>query len=393
MKNKIYDVIVIGGGPAGTTTAYETASGNLSTLLLERDREIGEPVRCAEGIMHKSLKEIGEIPSEVISDTIDLVKIVPPNKNEIVIEDTPEGVILNRNLFDKFLANRAVDAGSELMLQANVIGASYNNEEKIFSVEVEGLDSLLYSRVLIGADGIDARVGRWFNFDNHITLSDIDSCAQYLVRDENLNKGECKFIFDSELAPGGYLWVFPKGDKIANIGLGVNPKRAKMPPKEYLEIFISRNYPDSSSLRFTCGGVPVKESINELVKGRVLLVGDCAHQTNAISGGGIDTAIEAGSMCGKVIVNAFGKNGLVEKKLLKYNKEWHSKYSNKEKIEEIIKKKIVDADNVRLDRYFEFIREIPLDRLSFFGIFKAIVLKKPALFAKLSTKIFFNFMK
>lgn len=391
--NQIYDVAVIGGGPAGSVTAYQCAKSGLNTVILERDREIGLPVRCAEGIMNKALKEIGKIPESVIASQIQSIEIIPPNKKSILIDSPNQGLILNRELFDKFLTKKALDNGAKLLLNHDVFKAEYDKRQGLYILSVRNQSHDIRAKLLVGCDGIDSQVGRWFGMSQQLALSDIDSCAQHLLYDEKITDGRCSFIFDNKYAPGGYIWIFPKGSKTANVGLGVNPERAEKTAKEYLDSYIKEYFPDSNSLRVTCGGVPVRKSNPVLVKDRIMLVGDSAYQTNAISGGGIDTAISAGLLCGETIAKAFTNKGIDDKKLLSYQQKWHAKNKNKENIEQIIKEKIVQANNSKLDKYFDYLRDISLDELNVLNIFKTLILKKPGLFAKLSTKVFFDFLK
>lgn len=130
--NQIYDVAVIGGGPAGSVTAYQCAKSGLNTVILERDREIGLPVRCAEGIMNKALKEIGKIPESVIASQIQSIEIIPPNKKSILIDSPNQGLILNRELFDKFLTKKALDNGAKLLLNHDVFKAEYDKRQGLY---------------------------------------------------------------------------------------------------------------------------------------------------------------------------------------------------------------------------------------------------------------------
>ena len=392
-SNRVYDVAIIGGGPAGLTTAYKCAQAGLKTVVLERDREIGAPVRCAEGIMNKALEQIGEIPESVIASRIKNIIICPPNKVPIEIKSDNKGVILHRELFDKFLAQKALDAGGQILLKHDITGGTFDTNKQEFTINIRDNKYPLKAKILVGADGIDSQVGRWFKISQQLNLDDIDSCAQFLLCDDKLIDGECNFIFDTNYAPGGYIWIFSKGNKLANVGLGINPMRADKSAKEYLEDYIKQNFPQANALRFTCGGVPVTKTNPILVKDRVMLVGDAAYQTNAISGGGIDTAISAGLLCGEAITKALSNKGINDKKLMSYQQKWHSQNHNKEKIEQIIKDKISTASNAKLDKYFDYLRDISLDQLNVLNIFKTLIVKKPAMFAKLSTKVFFDFLK
>ena len=81
--------------------------------------------------------------------------------------------------------------------------------------------------LIIGADGVESKVGRWAGIDTTLKLQDIESCAQFLVHDASIDDEYTEFFLGNSIAPSGYAWSFPKGEKLANIGLGIQGSRSK----------------------------------------------------------------------------------------------------------------------------------------------------------------------
>ena len=100
-----YDVIVVGAGPAGSSTAKQCAELGLKTLLLEKRDEIGAPKRCGEGISMGNEEKLGiKIPKNCISTEIDGAVVFAPNGKEIIVKSgTTRGYVIERKSFDKWL--------------------------------------------------------------------------------------------------------------------------------------------------------------------------------------------------------------------------------------------------------------------------------------------------
>ena len=121
VKDK-YDIIVVGAGPAGSVAARVAAELGVSVLMLEKDREVGLPVRCGEAVSKKSLEEFISPEEKFIAASINKFALVAPNGKEVVIEFKETGYVLERKYIDYELALLAANAGTEILTQAYVNG-------------------------------------------------------------------------------------------------------------------------------------------------------------------------------------------------------------------------------------------------------------------------------
>jgi digeranylgeranylglycerophospholipid reductase len=124
-------------------------------------------------------------------------------------------------------------------------------------------------------------VGKWAGIDTTCHIEDMESCAQVTISGINVEEEVLDFYFGDKVAPGGYLWVFPKGKDSANVGLGVSVDQAKQKAAiKYLEEFIGKKFPNAAILTRIAGGVPCAKTCEEIVKNNVMLEGDAEHQVN-----------------------------------------------------------------------------------------------------------------
>ena len=321
--NKEFDCIVVGAGPAGSMAARTAAENGIRVLLLEKDPVIGIPLCCAEGISVAGMHQFFNPDPRWISAKINKLTLTSPSGYKLHFDHPDAAYVLDRKLFDKDLAIQAGAEGAQIKVNSCAVGL-IKNDGKIEGLRVKenGEEKEYSAKVIIGADGIESRVGRWAGVKTFLELEQMDSGFQYLVVSEEID-GECmEFHVGEKLAPGGYVWVFPKGENCANVGLGISPALAPdLKPKELLDEFVTRRFRKFSVAEIMMGGIPTFSRKNVYVKDNLLLVGDAGRIVDSLSGAGIANALLSGRIAGLVASQYVKGKNLPVEFLKKYEKE------------------------------------------------------------------------
>ncbi len=321
-----YDVVVVGAGPGGSAVAKRCAEGGLKVLMLEKRQEIGAPKRCAEGITFSTEKFIGKIPERCIAQKINGAIIYAPNGKFVkVYFKEYGGYILERKVFDKWLAICASRAGAKVQAKTEVTDVIKEDDYvKGVKAEFEGKEFEISAKVTVAADGVESIIARKAGIDTTNQIVNIDSAFQYEMSNLKIkDPHKIEIYMGNEIAPRGYIWIFPKGNDVANVGVGVafTQKTARY----YLDKFIEENpqiFGDASIIEVNSGGVPVGGFLKNMVANGFVVVGDAAHQVNPIHGGGLKEATIAGQIAGDVIVKAIKAGDVSREFLSQYNEIW-----------------------------------------------------------------------
>jgi len=381
MKNN-YDVIVVGGGPSGSMSAMEIAKAGYSVCILEKDRDIGMPVRCGEAIGYTGLTQFFSPKPEWIASEIKGAKLIAPKNIELNIPFRNEtGFILNRRIFDYDLSRIAVGYGAEVYTKSYVKKLIIENDF-VKGVVLNHLDKeiKINAKIVIGADGIESRVGRWGNIKTSVKMKDMESCVQYSVANIHVKGDQMIMYVGQEYAPGGYLWIFPKGDGFANIGIGISGKYSKnKSAKRYIDDFIQNNYPDVSILTSVCGGVPCSKPNKSPINNGLMLVGDAAHQINPMTGGGIASGMRGGQIAGEIAVKGLEKDDYSKDMLKLYPEKIFKTFGKTHERFYRIKETINQLTDDDLTYIAKQVSKIPSDKVGLSDVFKSAVYKKPSL--------------
>jgi digeranylgeranylglycerophospholipid reductase len=380
------DVLVVGGGPAGCVAAWEAAAaGAGSVLLVERDRAIGAPVRCAEGVGSDGLREfLDPDGAPWVSRRITRVIFIAPDDTEVRLADGDVGYILDRTRFEPELAERAARAGAAIRISTEAVGleraAGPGGGAWRVRLRGPGGEETVTARVVVGADGVESMIGRWAGLDTRVAARDMESCAQYVVGNIEFDPDAIYLHFGPGVAPGGYAWIFPKGVGVANVGLGVVTLRGDgRTVRQYLDDYITRHFPGGTVTGLTVGGVISGVTAKRTVADGMLLAGDAAHMINPLSGGGIINAMKAGRLAGRHAARAIGAGDTSARNLQAYHDEWmkllgdsHARYY---KLKETINK----FDDEFFNRLARTVNGIPLEKRTLARVMTSALVHHPTL--------------
>ncbi len=391
---KKYDIIVVGAGPAGSTFSRIAAKNGLSVLLLEKKHQIGVPVRCGEGVIESELRLFHGPQPNWVKTTIDKFYFVAPNEQSIIVKLKGRGFILDRKIFDADLAKFAEDEGATVITNAYVNDLLFDGDT-VTGVKVihDGSPIEIRSEIVIGADGVESRIGRFAGIDTKLNINNIDSGYQKTISNINVDESTCAFYVSNELAPGGYIWIFPKSKDSANIGIGINGKASINggSAKYRLEKFINSKYPEHKVDSIAVGGIPLSKPMDKMVSNGVMLIGDAARTVNPLSGGGIILGMKSASLAAEIATNLL-KDRIEPSKvnLMEYQNRWvenEGKQINRiYRIKQAIDK-LTDND---LNKIIGKVNKLPAEKQSIARIFRACIPQKPSLLIDVA-KVFMGY--
>ena len=306
-----YDIIVVGAGPAGSAAAFTAAEQGVSVLLLEEHERIGVPIQCAEGLARSTVRGYIDVRPEWISTPLSGAIIRSPDGDEFKITYPDVGWVLDRTKFDPGLAQIAKEKGAAVKTKAKAIGI----QDSTVIVREDHAQTSYTFKLLIGADGIASRVGRWMGIDTRLGPYAIEVCAACILEDVDVEPHYIRMIFGHEYAPGGYAWIFPKSRTSANVGLGIAPPKTKKKAYALLKKLIHKEFPDAVVKTKIFGAVPARV-LKRFSGKNFFLVGDAARFTDPMSGAGIANGIRSGVIAARNAVSRLhGKKDTYEKEI------------------------------------------------------------------------------
>ncbi|HTT26756.1 MAG TPA: NAD(P)/FAD-dependent oxidoreductase [Thermoplasmata archaeon] len=386
MENLRTDVLVVGAGPAGSMTAKWAAKSGAQVVMIEKRQEIGSPVRCGEGISRSWLPEVGITPSSKwINVEVEGARIYAPNEQCLEINEkhagNEVGFVVERDGFDKALAIDAANAGADVLLKTAALGVIKENG-RVVGVKGKRFGEAfeIRAKVTIGADGFESQLGRWAGIPTNLALRDMDSCLQYRMTNVDCDVRYCDFYL-GKVAPGGYVWIFPKAEGLANVGIGVQLSQitGMAEARKYLDAWIAHHpqYAKGKKIDMVGGGVSISPPLKQTVTDGLMLVGDAARMIDPLTGGGIANGCIAGKICGEYAAKAVELGTPTKEFFQGYEKAWRARLEEKLYRNWLAKEKLCSLSDETFNKVVDALQGVKLEKLTVHNILKAVREKYP----------------
>lgn len=326
------DLVVAGAGPGGLYAAVEALRRGLTVHIFDKKTTVGIPVKCGEYFpvrkeMEYLLPSAGEymhvfdVPKKTVNNLCRIIRVISPKGQEFEFDF--EAYVLDRTILEQECAREVEELGGTVELRAPVDIFARNGELLVGKNPSEAVKA----RVVIAADGFPSRIAKSAGIltDDYMTANNIAINYEYLMDDLPVDQSVTEMYMGTEFAPGGYGWIIPKGNRTANVGVGIRTSFSRRSDgKGYLRFFIDKCELTKKKLEGGKAGpmiadvLPVDGPLKRTYSNHVMAVGDAAAMVMPTNGGGISTAMITGEIAAQVAADHIQKGV----PLSEYERRW-----------------------------------------------------------------------
>ena len=357
-----WNVLIVGGGPAGLAAAEVAAKQGMRTLVLERQNEIGYPVHTSGGTWISDMKALA-IP-EHLYHPVHKVIFISPHREVPLEYHSPVACVLDVRGLYQHLAARAIDAGATLRMRHTVEQTLIENG-RVLGVTAKnhvGERLTFHTAVTIDASGFSRHIG--VRTEMGKAFHRYGYGAEYDMYAPNYPQDELFLIMGSEFAPRGYAWVFPRGNGRVRLGVGVLHPDSEDDARIYLDRIVSDmpqlapKFRDASPIEYHTGLFPSESPLERFSRNGLLLAGDAGGQGSTLVGEGIRFAIYSGQMAGSVAAEAVKVGDTSAAFLERFDKQWRARFGRDMDIAYMINKRIANYSDEQWDGALDLMKRL-----------------------------------
>lgn len=357
------DVVVVGAGPAGLSTAERIARAGLRTVLFEKNEAVGVPVRTSGGSFVSAMRELG-VPSTCYQPLHLLRVITPRSETAFRYVDAVLCVLDVRGLY-QWLAARAVEAGLTIRLKSQVTGPLLR-DGRVCGVRVRDALAGEYdvaARVVVDASGYAGLVAKRAGV--HPGYKSFGFGVEYDLYAPHFDQDEAMLIMGGAVAPNGYAWAFPYGEGRVRLGTGVMRPQTDEDPRDYLDRLVervpalARACRGASPIEYHTGLLPVLSPRGvPFVADGLVLVGDAAGQASNIAGEGIRFAMQSGRLAAEAIVAAVAAGDCSARALRRYERAWERAFGRDLRVAYFLHQRLTRFSDEEWETHMDLMRRL-----------------------------------
>lgn len=389
----MYDVAVIGAGPAGSYVAYQTQKAGLKTIVIEEHPSIGEPSFCA-GIVGKEVFDRLQISEDSVQNRVNSLVVCSPSGEKInLIAEKTQACIIDRTAFDRQIAHLAMDVGTSFLMSTRCTDITINNN----TVKIKLATSPMGSTEL-KAKACVLATGAYYGLHRRLGLSvprNFLDCSQTEIEMKSPLKS-IEVYLGNQVAPHSFGWAVPVNDSRVRVGMSTTKNSmlylSKLLSRKDIKIRMKDKKP---ILRRRI--VPV-DTIEKTFMERLLVVGDSAGQVKPITGGGIFYGLLCSQIASETLISAFDREDFSQRYFKNYESRWKKIIGLELKVGRFVRKFMGTLTDENLDTLVTIFRKDTevkniLEGSGAFDWHKDIILsllKTPSLSGKIYKKLLWN---
>jgi digeranylgeranylglycerophospholipid reductase len=329
---KEVDLLIAGAGPGGLYAAVQALKLGLTVQVFDKKTVVGVPVKCGEYFpvrkeMAYLLPSAGDylhvfdVPQEAVDNVCKSIRVISPKGSEYEFDF--EAYILDRTKLEQHMAEEVQELGGTVQLRTPVDLFSEDGSLMVGRTREDAVKA----KVIIAADGFPSKVAKSAGIltEDYMTPNNVAINYEYLMTDLSVDQTVTEMYLGTELAPGGYGWIIPKGNRSANVGIGIRTSYSKRNDgRSYLHFFLDECSLTKLKLEGGKPGpmiadvLPVDGPLAKTYSEHVMAVGDAAGMVMPTNGGGISTAMITGEIAGQVAADHVQKGV----PLSEYERRW-----------------------------------------------------------------------
>jgi digeranylgeranylglycerophospholipid reductase len=312
----MYDVIVVGGGPVGSQTAYRLAEAGNNVLVLEAKKDLKGPV-CCTGIISRECADTFGLDGQIVLRRASSARFFSPSGESISLgREDIEACVVDRPALDSLLAEKAMRAGARYLFDTPVHGLEITRENVCVTSGVNGKSVRYEALALVLACGPGAKITTEAGLKMPVEFA----CGAQAEVTSDVTQIEV--YFGHKFAPGSFAWLVPSHPGRALVGL-----MTRRNPVSYLKKFVAllQEQQRISGIGEIRARIIPLQPLARTFGRRLVTVGSAAGQVKPITGGGIYFGLLCAEMAAITLNDAIKTGDLTARSLKGYEKAWRAR--------------------------------------------------------------------